>query len=100
MSKKKWLSLIQMLAPIILTSVKPELAPIAGNVSSAIQEAEQIKGATGADKLQHVQNIAHAAADSVNTAVGKEVVHIPTLDNAIQDGVSTVVSVANLVHGK
>lgn len=100
MSKSKWLSLVQMLAPIILTAVKPSLAPIVGNVTAAIQEAEQIKGASGTDKFQHVQNIAHAAADSVNTAAGKEVIHIPTLDNALQDGVSTVVSVANLVHGK
>lgn len=100
MSKSKWLSLIQMIAPIVLTAVKPELAPIAGNVTAAIQEAEAMKGASGADKLQHVINIGHAAADAVNIATGKEAIHIPTLDNALQDGVSTVVSVANLVHGK
>lgn len=97
---KKWLSLVKLLAPIILTTVKPELGPIAGEITEAINEAEQIKGANGPEKLQHVKNIANNAANAINTAKNKEVVDKATLNKAIEDGVNTVVAVTNLIQKK
>jgi len=96
----KWLALVKLLAPIILTTVKPELAPIAGNITDAIGEAEQIKGATGQEKLAHVKNIAVSTANSINTAKGKTVIDPTSLTGAIDQSVSTVVSVVNLIHEK
>jgi hypothetical protein len=94
----KWLALVKTLAPIILTSVKPELAPIAGQITDAITEAEAIKGASGSAKLQHVKNIALSAANSINTAKGKEVISVSDLNSAIDAGVSTTVQAINLIH--
>lgn len=93
----KWLALVKMLAPIILASVKPELAPIGQEITDAIGEAEQIKGKSGPEKLEHVKNIAKGAARAVNTAKGKEVIDPANLDAAITAGVNTVVEVANVV---
>jgi len=100
MNKTKWLSLVKLLAPIILTTVKPGLAPIAGNITDAINEAEQLKGAKGTDKLQHVKNIANSAADAINNAKSKEVIDKATLNKAIDDSVNTVISVVNMVQKK
>lgn len=97
---KKWLALAKVLGPIILTTVKPELAPITGTITDAITEAEQIPGAKGADKLQHVKNIAIGAAGAVNTARGKEVIDVKTLNTAVESATNTVVEVVNLLHKK
>jgi len=94
----KWRALIQTLAPIILTSVKPELAPIAGQITDAINEAELIKGASGSAKLQHVKNIATNAINSLNVAKGKEILNTTDVNNAVDTAVSTVVQAINLIH--
>jgi hypothetical protein len=94
----KWLALVRTLAPIILTSVKPELAPIADQITSAITEAEAIKGANGSAKLQHVKNIATNAINSLNVAKGKEILNTNDVNNAVDTAVSTVVQAINLIH--
>lgn len=100
MNKRKWLGLLKMLAPIIVTTINPKLGPIAGNIVEGIEEAEHIGGASGKDKLQHVQNIGKILANQVNTAQGKEVINEDELDSAIEEVASTVVSVVNLVTKK
>lgn len=84
------------LAPIILAFTP--LAPIAPAVAAAIAEAEAIKGASGADKLAHVKQIARDAALAVNAAKGRQVVSVTGLDAAVDSAVATVVSVVNAVH--
>jgi hypothetical protein len=97
----KWLQLVQMLAPTILTTIKPSLAPIASNITSGIQIAEDLKNAgTITDKLAHVQGIALQAAGVVNTAAGKNVIDTSSLNAAVQEGVDTTVAVVNLIHKK
>lgn len=99
MSKSKWFALVKMLAPIILTAVKPELAPIADKITDSIEEAEQLKDAgTIQDKLKHVQSIASNAADTINTVKGKEVVDKTNLDETVKNAVSTVISAINIVN--
>ena len=84
-------------APLIL-AVTP-LAPIAGPVAAAIQEAEAIHGAgNGAAKLQHVIAIAQDAAESANAAAGKVVVDPQAVAASATQVVSAIVSVANLSH--
>lgn len=95
---KKWLALAKLLAPIIITSVKPELAPIVGEVTDAIVEAEQIKGATGPQKLEHVTKIAINTAKTINVAKGKEIINVDELSSAINSGITTVVRAINIVN--
>jgi hypothetical protein len=101
MTKNKWFALVKMLAPIILTTVRPELAPIADKITDGIEEAEKLKEAgTIKDKLKHVQLIASNAADSINIAKGKEVIDKEHLDAAVNEGVSTVIHAINIVNKK
>ena len=95
---KKWLDLVKLFGPIILAQVKPELAPIANEITEAIATAETIKGTSGVDKLKAVQSIADNAADSINLAKGKTVVNKEDLHAGIASGVETVVSGVNLIH--
>ena len=96
----KWLDLAKLLAPIILTTVKPSLAPIASNIATGITEAEQIPGASGQDKLAHVQNIASNAATAINSAAGKTLVDTSSLQQTVQEGIDTTVAAINLIHKK
>lgn len=97
----KWLSLIQVLAPIVLTLVKPQLAPIVKHITDGIQEAEKLfSNSSGPNKLVHVQNIAADAADAVNEAAGKTVVDKVNLDQTVKAAVDTTISVVNLVNQK
>lgn len=101
MSKKsKWLALVKLLAPIIITSIKPQLGPIVSEVTDAITEAEEFIDAKGPAKLGHVKNIAEKAADLVNATTGKEIVDKVDLGSAIDSTVETVVKVANLINNK
>src|SRR5579859_6329969 len=92
--------LAQMLAPMIITTLNPKLAPLAGAVAQGIAEAEQIPGAKGSDKLQHVLNIADQAAAGVNNAAGKQVVDPATLHEASTEAIDTTVAVLNLLNSK
>lgn len=96
MTKTDWLKRALEMAPLIL-SLSP-LAPIAPAVAAGIVAAEKMKGATGAEKLAHVQELAHAAAEGANAAAGREVVSVVGIDQAAANAISTVVSVVNLAH--
>lgn len=93
----KWLDLVKLLAPIIIGTVKPELVPISAKITAAIDSAEQIKGASGADKLKHVQEIADAAADSLNAVKGHVVLDKTKLDETVSEAVNAVVAATNIV---
>jgi hypothetical protein len=66
---RSFLIRISKLAPVLL-ALTP-LAPIADEVTAAIQEAEAIRGASGPEKLQHVVNIAVEAAKAANEVAGR-----------------------------
>ena len=85
------------IAPAIL--VFTPLAPIAGPITAAIQEAEAIHGAsTGAEKLAHVVAVAKEAAKVANAAAGHTVVNEVGIEAAAAHAIGAVVSAANAVH--
>lgn len=81
---------------MILSTVNPKLAPLSDAITDGIEQAESMKGLSGADKLKHVQAIAADAADAINTAHGSEVVNKAGLNKAVTEGVDTVVAVLNV----
>lgn len=98
-SKSKWFALVKLLAPIILTTVKPELAPIADKITDGIEEAEKMKDEGKLqDKLQHVQAIAKNAAETINTIKGKEVVDKTSLDETVKAAVTATINAINIVN--
>ena len=96
----KWLAIAQMIAGPILATVPggAKIAPFVSVISTGIQEAEQIPGATGADKKAHVMNLAMSAFAALQ-ATGK--VHLgdaTDFQNMVGAGVDTTVGVINVVH--
>lgn len=89
----RWIQIAAQFAPQVLLFTP--LAPIAGIVSQAIQEAEQIKGATGPQKLAHVTNIAIDAAAATNAKVGRMVIDPNAVRVASASAISTVVTIIN-----
>lgn len=73
-------------------------APFIPIFQMAVNAAEQIPGANGAQKLQAATQISQAAIFAAQQAG----VHVdaPVTAKAIQDGVNAVVSAVNSFHGK
>lgn len=90
----KWYSWLKTLAPIIFAMV-PQTQAIAGRISDAIGQAEEIPGATGVEKKAHVMQITADAIAAVNTVAGSE--KLPPVETlAVASSViDTVVSVIN-----
>ena len=76
------------------------LAPIAPAVIQAILEAEQIKGATGPEKLAHVMAIITTAAEALNLQAGHEVVDMAKLQQTGAAIISAIIAIVNLVTKK
>lgn len=89
---KRFAQVVKTVAPIILVTVNPALAPIAATIADAISEAEAIPGATGPDKLQHVKNI---VAEVAPTIPG---VDEGAVNASLENGVNTVISVTKVLE--
>jgi hypothetical protein len=96
--KIDWKTLVKTIVPLILPFINPRLAPLGPVIANGIQEAESIPGASGADKLQHVTNIAVQAAQGINVVAGKDLVDPVHVQQTAADAISTVVDITNLVH--
>jgi hypothetical protein len=94
MALPKWLAILQTVGLAALQA--SPLAPIAVPVAAAIAEAEAIKGATGAQKLDHSLAIAVKAAETAkDLGVHIEPSDVQTLGAS---AISTAVQATNLVH--
>lgn len=94
----KWYALVKLLLPTVLATVNPALAPLSGIILQGIGEAEQIKSATGAQKLSHVVNLATAAAQGINAGAGRVLVDPALVQSSAASTISTIVDIANIVH--
>lgn len=56
-------SWVKLFAPVILSQI-PKLAHVADNAQEALEAAEQLKNATGADKKKHYLAIVKTAAEA------------------------------------
>jgi hypothetical protein len=96
MGLPNWLATVLHMAPAVLAFTP--LAPLAPFVAAGVHAAEQIPGATGAQKLNAAVNIAQAgilAAQAAGVTVDAQVTN-----QAIVDGVNAVVAGVNSFHGK
>lgn len=92
-----FISLIKAIIPIFIPFISPKLAPVGPLIVQGIDEAEQLKGASGADKLAHATNIVTTGAIVANTAAGKQVIDINVINSAAKNAISTAVDIANLI---
>lgn len=95
----KWLSLVQVLAPAVLMAVPhgEKIAPYIPIITTGIQEAEQIPGASGAEKKAHVVNLAMAAFQSLQQT-GKVHLNQTDFSDTVSAGIDATVGTINLVH--
>lgn len=96
MSLPNWLRILAQIGPQVLLFTP--LAPIAPVVVSAIGEASAMAGATKAEKLAHVVNIATDAAAAVNVHVGHEVINPAVIQATAASAISSAVQITNMVH--
>ena len=100
MKLSKWLNLVTLIAPVVLANVKggDRIASMVPVIVSGITEAEQIAGASGAEKKAHVLNIVQAGVTAAN-ATGK--VHLDAADvQAIAGGgIDTVINTLHAIDG-
>lgn len=92
----KWLEVLKSVAPMVLAFTP--LAPIVPAIVVGIAEAEKIPGASGAEKLAHVQKIARQAAEAANAQAGHEVINPDEMDQASAAAISTAVTIVNMTH--
>lgn len=95
----KWgtfLKIARTVGPVVLQFTP--LAPIAGAVTIAIGEAQQIEGASGSEKLAHVTAIAMQAAQAANDQAGHQVIDPAVVAATAQSAISTTVGAIKIVH--
>lgn len=98
MALPKWLELLKQIGPIIVAATVPGGAILAPIIVSGIATAEQIPGASGPEKKQHVIELATAAAQGINAAAGKPVIDPVTVQQVAGSAIDTVVGSVNLAH--
>ena len=91
-----FLKFVGHVAPAILGQTK--LAPIAPWITAAVQEAETLPGATGAQKLDHVVTVAQDAAEAVNAGAGQVLLDPAQLRGAVEAQVAAIIAAYNTVH--
>ncbi len=96
----KFLAVVSQIGPAILgaTPGGEKFAPIVGEIVDAIGAAEQIKGATSAEKRAHVLESAHAAAHTAN-ATGKIELDPAAVDTFVGAGVDNVIKTVHVLEG-
>lgn len=93
-----WFSLVMNLAPLVLMAV-PGMPPVLiPTLVHAIQEAQQIPGASGAAKKAHVLAVATDAVTAVNGAKGTQVIDPGVVPGVVSHGIDTTIGVINLVQ--
>jgi hypothetical protein len=93
----KFAELTKVFLPLVVAVAKPELAPLTHHIVNAVNEAEQIPGASNTQKLQHVQETAKSVVELLN-ASGKTSIDVDTLDQQIDELVTMGIKVVKTVH--
>lgn len=99
----KWLDLVKLIAPAIVAATVPGGPVIGGLIVHGIDEAEQIAGASGAEKKAHVLEIVRSGLEGANAglaAAGRPTLPATAILDAANKGIDTTIATVNLVHQK
>ena len=96
----KWLNIVKLIAPVVLANVKggDKIAVLVPTITDAISEAEQIKGASGAEKKAHVLNVVQAGVVAAN-ASGKVHLDPAEVQATASHGIDAVVDAIHVIDG-
>lgn len=95
----KFLSIVEVVGPVVLASVPhgEKIAPMIPTITNAIGEAEQIKGASGAEKKAHVLSIVQAGVATAN-ATGKVTLDPAEVATIASHGVDAVIGTVHAIE--
>jgi len=98
-SLSRFVEIVDRVAPAVLAVVPngDKIAPLIPKIVHGIKEAQQIKGATGAEKKQHVLNTITDGAD-VAAAAGVKV-SSEEITAIASKGIDTVIEAVHVVEG-
>jgi hypothetical protein len=101
MKLDRFKQLLSMLAPVVLTAVPggEKIAPFVPVIVHGIDEAEQIKDATGAEKKAHVLEIVKASVTVAN-ATGKVKLDPAAVHAVASKGIDSVVGAIDIIEGE
>lgn len=93
-----FINTVRILGPVVLATVPggEKIAPLIPTITGAIEDAEAIKGASGAEKKAHVLNIVQAGIATAN-ATGKVALDPAGVLVAASTGIDAVVATVNVV---
>lgn len=96
----KFLQIVGAIGPGVLLMVPggEKIAPLVPVIIGAIGEAEQIKGATGAQKKDHVLQIVAAGVDVAN-ATGGVTLDRAEVQTVAGQGIDAVIGTVHIVQG-
>lgn len=95
----KWLDLVKQLLPLVLSNV-PHAEKVTPFILTGIEQAEQLKDSkSGPERLQHSVEITNTLIDAHNS-VSTHQIDKAGVDSAIGNGISTAISIANLISKK
>ena len=95
----KFLTILNAVGPVVLmASGGGPIATLVPVIIHAIGEAEQIKGATGAQKKAHVLAIVEAGVATAN-ATGKVTLNPTEVHQVADDGIDAVLGTIQVIEG-
>lgn len=100
MHLSKFLNIVKVIAPLVLANVKggDKIGALIPTITDGIAEAEQIHGASGAEKKAHVLNIVKAGVETAN-ATGKVTLDPAEVHEVASDGIDAVVGAIHVIDG-
>lgn len=94
----RWFHILEVFAPAIIALAVPGGAVFGPLVSAAIAEAEQIPGAPGEVKKDHVLGVVVNGLTLVNKIAGKPVVDATAITLAVGSAIDTTILIVNALH--
>lgn len=99
-----FVNVLRVLGPAVLATVPggEKIAPLIPTITGAIEEAEAIRGASGAEKKAHVLGIVQAGIATAN-ATGKVSLDPAAVQTVAANGIDAVIGALNVVkaaHGQ
>jgi hypothetical protein len=97
---RKFLAVVAQVGPVVLAAVPggQKIGAIIPQVVDAIGEAEQIKGATGAEKKAHVLNVVRTAVNVANSS-GRVKLDSAEVEAVASAGVDAVIGTVHVIDG-
>lgn len=93
-----WLDLVKLLAPIVVAATVPHGAVLGPLIATGISDAEQLMGASGAEKKAIVLGLVTDGVIAINAAKGTEVLDPSAVHVAASEAIDLTVRMVNLIR--